>query len=640
MPLRMLLTVDQHLELNAMGEDDFSMEEEGFELSLPFKIIERGPNHIVIDPQGKLSEVLGYMITALKDTNRPFELDDTLRRSWDSHLSESAKIKTLKKKKPGRPAGMHFLPHIFRAKREPLSHQIKGIKHALHVGNAANFSVPGSGKTQTALGIFSCMKKAKLVEKAVVVGPASCFEPWESEAEESLNGKLLILRWSGSTTRRRKLSTLSKDADLILATYQTVANDEALFEQLMRRYRTLLILDESHHVKNAFGVRSQVVLRLSPFAANRLILTGTPVPHSLTDLWAQFTFLWPYRQLLGEFYTFRERCENYKNPVSRLRDDLGPFFTRTTKRDLHLAKVRSCFISVRPQDVPLEQRKIIELLELKTLVDARKLRLSSIDIHRLRRWRTARIIRLLQAVSNPGLLFESINSYGVERTLDVDTSDLSDYVSVFSSGKKTPGKVKVVLEIAKGLIERGKKVVIWTWFVDNIRLLNGLLKEYHPLLLFGEIKPYEEIEDLEEEQSRERNIRDFKRREDRPLLLANPAACAESISLHKHCQNAIYLDRNFNCGEFIQSMDRIHRVGMPPNTTATYYVPVLDCAIERAVDGRLTKRQRVLYNLLNDPMPVLGVDEGLWVADASEEIDHAYSDVLKEIEDDKRKGLI
>ena len=44
------------------------------------------------------------------------------------------------------------------------------------------------------------------------------------------------------------------------------------------------------------------------------------------------------------------------------------------------------------------------------------------------------------------------------------------------------------------------------------------------------------------------------------VLVANPAAAAESISLHEHCNHALYLDRTYNAGQFLQSQDRIHRL--------------------------------------------------------------------------------
>jgi SNF2 family DNA or RNA helicase len=408
----------------------------------------------------------------------------------------------------------------------------------------------------------------------------------------------------------------------------------------MRRYKTLLILDESHHVKNPNGARAQAVMRLSPYSAKRIILTGTPVPHSLLDIWTQFSFLWPSQHLLGDYYTFKQRLETKKNPIVKLKRELSPFLIRTTKKELGLPDITWDINIIQKENIPLEQRKIIELLELKTLVEARKFGLSDIDMNVLRKWRIARIIRLLQAASNPALLLKKIDYFQIEKEFDIDTSDLIDYINVFMNMKKMPAKVSAVVEETKSLIETGKKVIIWTWFVDNIHLLKKLLYKYNPLLLYGEIKPYEETEDSALEESRERNIHEFKKRKDRPLLLANPAACAESISLHKHCQDAIYLDRNFNCGQFLQSMDRIHRVGMPLGVTAVYHIPLINCAIERSVDKRLKNRQQDLYKLLSDPMPILGVDDELWVADTTQEVEVAFKDIIKEIRNEKRKTSI
>lgn len=639
MPIRLFLTQEGYLEINALEQKNFSIEGDGVMLALPFGTIEKGPHYLIIDPSDRLSTVMDYILSELKKSKYPYELDPNLKKYWDNFSFEKRKIESIRKKRYNLSRKTHFSQDIFVHNRKLLPHQVRGLNHALQVENAANFSIPGSGKTQIALGVFISWKKINLIEKALIIGPTSCFEPWESESKECLKHPIKIIRWSGSILKRRKLGTLVKDADLILITYQTASNDHLLLEQLMRRYKTLLILDESHYVKNPTGVRANAVIRLSYCACKRMVLTGTPAPHSLIDIWTQFSFLWPSRQLLGNYYVFRQKLEKYKNPVTKLRKELGPFFIRTTKKELGLPSVKRNIAPVKKEDIPIEQRKIIELLELKTLVEARKFRLSNTDVNILRKWRTARIIRLLQAVSNPALLLVRLDSYKVENE-DIDTSDLVDYVEVFSSGKKISAKIKVVIEMTKLLIEANEKVVIWTWFVENIRLLENLLHKYRPLKIYGEVKPFEEEEDPTLEESRERNIHEFKTRKDRPILLANPAACAESISLHKHCQHAIYLDRNFNCGQFLQSMDRIHRVGMPPGLTAVYHIPVINCAIERAVDKRLKKRQKVLYNLLNDPMPVLGVDDDFWIADSAQESDHAFADVLKEIKNENDKKSV
>ena len=64
--------------------------------------------------------------------------------------------------------------------------------------------------------------------------------------------------------------------------------------------------------------------------------------------------------------------------------------------------------------------------------------------------------------------------------------------------------------------------------------------------------------------NREIRIENFKTESDCNLLIANPASLAESVSLHKSCHNAIYLDRTYNGGHYMQSLERIHRIGIPP----------------------------------------------------------------------------
>jgi hypothetical protein len=115
-------------------------------------------------------------------------------------------------------------------------------------------------------------------------------------------------------------------------------------------------------------------------------------------------------------------------------------------------------------------------------------------------------------------------------------------------------------------------------------------------------------------------------------------ACGESISLHKVCQHAIYLERNFNAAQFVQSLDRIHRQGMPPHTTAHVEIPSLPCAIERVLNRRLNERQRRLYELLNDPMPVVGFDDdahrGFFDIEDVQDLDALFEEVLAEIRAD------
>ena len=63
-------------------------------------------------------------------------------------------------------------------------------------------------------------------------------------------------------------------------------------------------------------------------------------------------------------------------------------------------------------------------------------------------------------------------------------------------------------------------------------------------------------EDRMDEESRETIIEKFKdRNSEVDILIANPAACAQAVSLHKTCSNAIYYDLSYNGAEYLQSIE-------------------------------------------------------------------------------------
>lgn len=87
------------------------------------------------------------------------------------------------------------------------------------------------------------------------------------------------------------------------------------------------------------------------------------------------------------------------------------------------------------------------------------------------------------------------------------------------------------------------------------------------------------------------------------VVIANPFAVAESISLHKACHNAIYIERSFNAAHFIQSKDRIHRYGLPAGTVTNYYYLVSEDSIDETIDERLTIKENRLIEIM-ESMPI------------------------------------
>ena len=99
--------------------------------------------------------------------------------------------------------------------------------------------------------------------------------------------------------------------DIILSSYHTVRQDIDFFSTFHFHY---IILDESQYIKNPASQVYKSVIRLK--SDYKLVLTGTPVENSLTDLWAQLNFVNP--GLLGTLSYFRNE---FAKPIEQEQDD-------------------------------------------------------------------------------------------------------------------------------------------------------------------------------------------------------------------------------------------------------------------------------------------------------------------------------
>jgi SNF2 family DNA or RNA helicase len=108
--------------------------------------------------------------------------------------------------------------------------------------------------------------------------------------------------------------------------------------------------------------------------------------------------------------------------------------------------------------------------------------------------------------------------------------------------------------------------------------------------------------------SRELHIKLFKNDPTRRILIANPPACGESISLHNVCHDAIYFDRTFNCGQYLQSLDRIHRIGLKKSEAPNYYILINKDSIDETIDERLAIKQESMERVINEELPILDME--------------------------------
>ena len=174
---------------------------------------------------------------------------------------------------------------------------------------------------------------------------------------------------------------------------------------------------------------------------------------------------------------------------------------------------------------------------------------------------------------------------------------------------EVPAKYVAVRDIIKPLIARGEKAIVWACYIANIKQLQEYLASQgiESRTLYGATPiAGDDINEDDEDYSltREAIVKGFHDlNSSYKVIIANPFAVAESISLHKACHNAIYLERSFNAAHFLQSKDRIHRYGLAADVVTNYYYLLSADSVDLTIHERLAEKERRLLEII-ESMPI------------------------------------
>ena len=521
------------------------------------------------------------------------------------------------------------------------------VEHMIQVGNAANFSVPGSGKTTMAYAALSKSLEDKTIQKILVIGPTASFVPWEDEYQECFGKapRKLVVRGLYS----KDFSQTGEMADLFLMHFQTAINIVPEIKIFFQKWNTALIIDESHYIKNPNLDRryNSMALSISKEAKRRIVLSGTPMPKDERDLWNQITFLWPNNDPLDKRWVYDNYVRN--NGFGKYHPILDSLFTRVTKDQLNLPDW-----DFDPKPIPLakHQREIYDAIAVKMLKEITGITFA--DKRLLQKIRRAALIRLLQTASNPALIHRMAAKFNIKNKIfaeqfglpqeetdqgllgKVDDLPLADKIKNYEELGEIPSKISYAADLAKKIMEGGQKVIIWSSFIKNMELFETqILKDVNPIIVNGTV-PRQTDSSIERwkdqrrqdglsDKTREERIQEFKNDKDPRVLIASAASLGESVSLHKNlrgdevCSNAIYLDRNFNAAQFMQSVDRIHRIDMNEKTEPRYYLLIGERTIDESIHLSLKAKWERMLEVLDDPLlRRLGLDVEAEVVDNSE----------------------
>jgi hypothetical protein len=449
------------------------------------------------------------------------------------------------------------------------SFQKRDIAKLLSLRHGANFSVPGAGKTRVGLAVFQALRRTKDIDRLLIVGPKSCFESWQYENQTCLAEPLRMDVFSRAA---------DPAADAIIVNYERLAGSVNELGQWLAARPSMLLLDEAHRMKlGADGAYGSACLALGPRSRHRLILTGTPAPNGVRDLENLFGFVWPGhgRQKVTQAVAGGD--------LVKASQVLRPLFTRTTKGELGLPPVATALVPVR---MPPLHQEVYEALVGRFSARATG---SEGDFQALGKI----IVYMLMAATSPALLAVGTTrheplSYQVPPLPVPDGTPLFELMRDLPSYELSP-KYREALAIVSENARQGRKTLVWSTFIRSLNTLKRILGEFSPAMVHGG------TEDREAEIDRFRNDPDCM------VMLSNPATLGEGISLHHHCHDAVYIDRDFAAGRFLQSLDRIHRLGLRPETETRITVLAAEGTIDEVVAQRLNDKLQFMGRILDDP---------------------------------------
>jgi len=420
-------------------------------------------------------------------------------------------------------------------------YQKQGLDFLAHAGELGIGAVladdMGLGKTVQALAwLLHLRTQDPAGGPTLVVCPASVVHNWAREAERFAPDLRILLLTSG---KERHLQREAVPAhDLVITTYALLRRDIEEWKTVALR---AAILDEAQFIKNPDAVVARAALALR--ARHRLALTGTPLENRALDLWSIMAFVNPgYLGGRAAFVRNVDRPDAPPHVRALLAAKLRPVLLRRTKR------------AVAPELPPrIEERRDCELTG-----EQRQLYLAELS-------RSRTLLR--QASGAPGgLNKERLNILAALTRL----RQICCHPALVGGRPDLPsGKFEGLFELLEPLLAEGHKVLVFSQFVQCLKLLQVALKargvRFHTLT--GATTKREQV------------VAGFQEDPEPCVFLVSLKAGGTGLNLTA-ASYVVLFDPWWNPAVEAQAIDRTHRIGQD-RTVIAYRMLALGTIEER-----------------------------------------------------------
>ena len=404
---------------------------------------------------------------------------------------------------------------------------------------------------------------------SLIVLPVSLVHNWEKEIRK-FAPSLKAFVYRGARRREKSdLVDIIANFDIILTTYGTVRNDA---DEISKYEFFYLILDESQTIKNSESKTYKTITSLR--SQYRIVLTGTPIENSLSDLWAQMNFL--NRGLLGSRNYFKQEFilpiekENLPAAGERLHKLIHPFMLRRTKeevaKDLPSLTQETIVVEMTPEQLEFyeTEKSAVRNILLDNLQED-KLQKSTFFVLQA-------LTRLRQIAIHPRLI---------------------DHNSAFESGKFND-----IMNMLSILVAENHKILVFSSFVKHLDLFaEEFAKEHwnYSMLTGKTIDRKQVIDEFQEDPEKKIFLISLK---------------AGGVGLNLTAADYIFItDPWWNPAAEMQAVSRAHRIGQDKKVFVYRFIS--ESSIEEKIQQLQEKKSKLASEFVNsnDPFRDISKDD-------------------------------
>lgn len=444
-------------------------------------------------------------------------------------------------------------------KTKLLKHQQTAFDKLSQYVVGALFMDMGTGKTRTTLSFIEKLINENKIKDVLWVCPYSVKHNLKDDIEKHSDLYNIIYIVG--------METISSSDSIYLKLYNYIESS---------KHKTMIVLDESHMIKNPRAIRTKRMLQLSNLVKYKLILTGTKTPNGIEDLWSQFYFLHPNILGFHSFYSFANHhilySEKFKNVVDE-RKNVDELLNKIEPYTFQVEK-SECF------DLPAKTYKLVEF---------------DLSHEQLEQYEAEKMYTL-----NTDKELTSYDIFNLFTTLRTICSGYihrknKDLIELYNERVKVLNDVLTDIDIVKN------KVIIFYNFEYDRNCIEKMLnsKNITYSVLNGSLTNKE----------KSNNILTFK--ENNSILLTNIKSGAHGLNL-QFTNYIVFYNNCFNYAKRIQAEDRCHRHGQDKN------VHIIDIISSGSIEHRIMnaiENKEDLSSMLSKKLKTLQDNDGVknWI---------------------------